>query len=172
MLERYSDVALTGEDGLENVATFLEQTGLTRPELNELVYQDLDRHEINAGLSRLFFVNNADDGLGHLTVEQDPEYPNDPGYGSERLLNLSYAKLDRIYRFLKLARKLGWSFVELGHSPPILQPAYTPEKVLQFDGLNDHVACRDVMGLDLDTFTHRSLGQPHKHESESDRGQG
>ena len=171
-LKHYGDAALTGEDGLENVAVFLEQTGLTRQELNELVYQDLDRHEINAGLSRLFFVNSADDGLGHLLIEQDPEYPNDPSYGSETLLNLSYAKLDRIYRFLKLARKLGWSFVELDTALRALQPAYTPEKVLKFDGLNDYVACRDVGGLDLDTFTIEAWVNPTSMQANPIAGKG
>lgn len=66
------DVTLTGDRSLENVAVFLEQTGLTRTELNELVYQDLDRDEVHAGLSRLFFINNVADGLGPLAIEEIP----------------------------------------------------------------------------------------------------
>ncbi|MDH4137069.1 MAG: Tc toxin subunit A, partial [Anaerolineae bacterium] len=152
-LKYYGDVPLTGEEGLENVAVFLEQTGLTRKELNDLIFQDLDRHEVNAGLSRLFFINNVDDGLGHLIIEQDPNRPNDPTYDTETLVNLSYEKLDRIYRFLKLARKLDWSFAELDWALRSLQEPCIPEKVLKFDGINDYVACRTVANLDLDSFT-------------------
>lgn len=136
----YGNVPLSGEDGLENVEVFLEQTGLSRQELNELVFQDLDRHEIDAGLSRLFFINNVDDGLGYLRIEQDPNQPLDPTYATERLVKLSHKKLDCIYRFLKLARKLGWSFIELDWALRSLQEPYLPENILKLDGSNDDPA--------------------------------
>jgi len=143
----YGDLPLRGEDGLENVDLFLEQqTKLTRKELNDLIFQDLDRHEINAGLSRLFFVNNVEDGLGALRISQE----EDDDY--EKLVNLSSRKLDRIYRFVKLSRKLGWSFAELDWSLRSLQESYTPEKVMIFDGVDDYVACQNVENLDLTGF--------------------
>ncbi|ESA33674.1 virulence plasmid kda a protein [Leptolyngbya sp. Heron Island J] len=125
---------------LASVDVFLERTGLTRQELNDLVYQDLDRFEVNAGLSRLFFINAVDDGLGQLTIQPgsgDSENPTRPP--QETLLNLSAAKLDRIYRFLKLARRLEWSFADLDWALRALDTPYNPERVLQFDGLNDFV---------------------------------
>jgi hypothetical protein len=146
----YGGVPLTGINGLDNVDVLLEQTRLTRTELNELLFQDLSRHEINAGLSRLFFINSVDDGLEPLALSQDES----DGY--DRLLNLSPRKLDRIYRFLKLSRKLGWSFADLDWSLRTLHEPYAPEKVLKFDGINDYVACLDAVKLDLpklDAFT-------------------
>ncbi|MBD2459655.1 hypothetical protein H6G89_01245 [Oscillatoria sp. FACHB-1407] len=146
-LQVYGDVSLAGETGLENVEVFLEQTGLTRSQLNQLLFQDLDRHEINAGLSRLFFINNVNDGLGYLTIALG----SNNGY--DRLLNLSLEKLDRIYRFLKLARKLEWSFADLDWALRSLHAPYVPETALLLDGINDYVECRNVKNLDLNEFT-------------------
>src|SRR6266516_7402566 len=69
-LSRYYGTNVTPADlgGLTNVANFLQQTGLSRQELDELVAQDLNQDEINAGLSRLFFINNVDDGLGPMAI--------------------------------------------------------------------------------------------------------
>lgn len=139
----YGGVPLTGINGLDNVDVLLDQTGLTRKDLNELLFQDLNRHEINAGLSRLFFINSVDDGLEPLALSQDES----DGY--DRLLNLSPKKLDRIYRFLKLSCKLGWSFADLDWSLRSLHEPYAPEKVLKFDGINDYVACQNASKLDL-----------------------
>jgi len=139
----YGGVDLTGIDGLENVDVLLEQTKLTREELNELVSQNLDRHEINAGLSRLFFVNSADDGLGTLALSSEESV------GYDKLHNLSPAKLDRMYRFLKLSRKLNWSFTDLDWSLRSLCQPYLPERALKFDGIDDYVSCRNADKLDL-----------------------
>ncbi|MEZ4703004.1 MAG: LamG-like jellyroll fold domain-containing protein, partial [Rhodothermales bacterium] len=148
------DIRYGGAADLANVAVFLQRTGLSRSDLNALIYQDLDAHEFNAGLSRLFFINRADDGLGHLAIEQDPTRPLDPSYGSERILNLSPQKLDRIYRFVKLARKLDWSFDDLDWALRSFGPSFEPEASLSFDGINDVVtignAPADLVG---DTFT-------------------
>ncbi|MEM9483904.1 MAG: LamG-like jellyroll fold domain-containing protein, partial [Cyanobacteria bacterium P01_F01_bin.116] len=139
---------------LQNVPTFLEQTGLTRQELNDLLYQDLSQTEVTVGLSRLFFVNRADDGLGYLDIKQGPADATDPRRPpQETILNLSLAKLDRIYRFIKLARKLGWTFKELDWALRSLQPSHIAEQVLQFDGINDHVAVTDITVLDRSTLT-------------------
>jgi hypothetical protein len=143
---------------LSTVKVFLERTGLNRQELNDLVYQDLDRFEVNAGLSRLFFINAVDDGLGQLTIDQgpgDPENPTRPP--AETLLNLSAAKLDRIYRFLKLARRLEWSFADLDWALRSLDTPYTPERVLQFDGLNDFVQIPAQPGTSGDSSTPAGL---------------
>ena len=142
----YGGVGLTGRDGLENVDVLLEQTKLTREELNGLITQNLNRHEINAGLSRLFLINSADDGLGPLAISQDDSI------GYDKLENLSAGKLDRLYRFLKLSRKLGWSFVDLDWSIRSLHEPYKPEKALKFDGIDDYVYCRNAASLGILTF--------------------
>ena len=139
----FGGVDLAGIDGLENVDVLLEQMKLTRGELNELISQNLDRHEINAGLSRLFFINSADDGLGALAISSQ----EDIGY--DKLQNLSPAKLDRMYRFLKLSRKLNWSFADLDWSLRSLYQPYLPERALKFDGIDDYISCRNAGKLDL-----------------------
>jgi len=144
---------------LENVKIFQQQTGLTREELNELIYQDLDYHEMNAGLSRLFYINNVDDGLGHLEIVPDESNPDNP---YEKLVNLSYKKLDRIYRFLKLSRKLGWTFTELDWALRSLAEPQTPEKVLKFDGIDDYIACHNVSNLDEVSFTLEAWINPER----------
>ncbi|NMF86620.1 LamG-like jellyroll fold domain-containing protein, partial [Nodosilinea sp. P-1105] len=126
--------------GLASVTTFLDRTGLSRQQLSDLLFQDLDQAEVNAGLARLCFINAVDDGLGHLQIESDAGDADDPTRPpTETLLNLSAAKLDRVYRFLKLARRLAWSFVDLDWALRSLSTPCTPERVLQFDGLNDFV---------------------------------
>lgn len=148
------DVNATGEGSLESVAVFLRQTGLSRQELDLLLFQDLDRFEVNAGLSRLFFINNVEDGLGYLDIVQadiDPAYPTRSP--QETLVNLSPVKLDRIYRFLKLARCLDWSFGDLDWAIRSLYSPYAPERVLQFDGINDYVDVVGFAGLDGAAFT-------------------
>ena len=68
-----NDITGQGKDALENVEIFLEKTGLSRPELNELLFLDLSSDEINAGLSRLFFINNTGDLQGHFWIEETIE---------------------------------------------------------------------------------------------------
>jgi WD40 repeat protein len=141
--EYYGGVDLAGIDGLENVDVLLEKTKLTREELNDLISLNLDRHEVNAGLSRLLFINGADDGLGTLAISPDE------GIGYDRLQNLSYRKLERLYRFLKLSRKLNWSFSDLDWSLRSLCAPYLPEKALKFDGIDDYISCPNANKLNL-----------------------
>lgn len=135
----YGNTPLSGRQGLENVEVLLAQTQLTRAQLNELLYQDLDRDEVNAGLSHLFFINSVEDGQGYLSIETDE---SDPGNPYEKLVNLSPAKLDRLYRFIKLAQQWEGSFTELDRALRSLTSPYTPERSLSFDGINDAVAVR------------------------------
>src|SRR2546423_11996884 len=168
-LLRYYGTNATPADlgGLTNVANFLQQTGLSRQELDELVAQDLNQGEINAGLSRLFFINNVEDGLGPLTIV-DVAGSTPP---VESLVNLSAQKLDRIYRFVKLARKLGWSFTDLDWAVRSLSQPYTPEPALKFDGIVDYAACRNADGtlhnLDLTTFTIEAWVNPARLQKNS-----
>lgn len=149
---------------LSKVQVFLDQTGLSRGQLNDLIYQDLDRNEINAGLSRLFYINNVEDGLGYLSIEQDPAFERDPTADTEFIVGLSPQKLDRIYRFLKLARRLGWSFADLDWALRSLVAPYEPEASLKFDGVNDFVSCRNVRAnLVEDRFTVEAWVNPFRH---------
>ncbi|MEB3359020.1 MAG: LamG-like jellyroll fold domain-containing protein [Synechococcales bacterium] len=141
------DVLATGQGSLEDVAVFLEQTGLTRPELDKLLYLDLSEAEVQVGLLRLSFINATGDGQGALTIEATTDPTTGKSY--DRLVNLTLPKLDRIYRFLKLARKLEWSFADLDWALRSLTPAYPAEAVLQFDGINDFVEIPNTGDLRL-----------------------
>ena len=215
-----TDVTATGKGSLEDVAMFLDQTGLSRTELDALLFLDLSSDEVDVGLGRLSFIQAAGDGQGEIRVENnvqdtlfthstdlpgtrtalnDRELPaavqqkfTDAGIAAfsvntrvlvdradrqwrvwdgdtdrtyilqaksseltayseayDRLNNLTLPKLDRIYRFLKLARRLGWSYSDLDWAlrsladqalaRQSLGPAYVAESVLHFDGVNDWV---------------------------------
>ena len=84
--------------GLTDKNTFLQQTGLSWQELNDLFYQNMSPTEITGNIANQFYINNntAYLNLNQATIE-----------------NLSLARLDRIDRFLRLARKLSWSFADL-----------------------------------------------------------
>jgi cob(I)alamin adenosyltransferase len=148
-------------DSLRNVSTFLQQTGLNRQELTDLLFQDLSQEEVNHGLARQFFINQAEDGLDYLQIQEEAPASNSfYQIPQERLVNLSVAKLDRIYRFVKLARKLGWSFADLDWALRSLHPQ-SQERVLRFDGINDAVTVENVTKLnDLSEFTIEAWIQP------------
>ncbi|WP_019502255.1 LamG-like jellyroll fold domain-containing protein [Pseudanabaena sp. PCC 6802] len=83
----------------------------------------------------------------------------------DRLENLTLKRLDRIYRFLKLSRKLDWTFADLDWALRTLQKTPVGEKVLRFDGVNDYIAIpnvRDPKDPDAfkDTFTLEAWVQP------------
>ncbi|MEO1351871.1 MAG: LamG-like jellyroll fold domain-containing protein, partial [Cyanobacteria bacterium J06635_15] len=224
------DVLATGKGSLEDIAVFLEQTGLSRPELDQLLFLDLSTAEVEIGLSRLSFINATADQQGAIAVEntvQDvlftqtgdldaslaelnerqlpatlsADFSNQgidlssentrvlidrPSrqwriwqgdseriYGLtlkdgvltayseayDRLTNLTLPKLERIYRFLKLARQLNWSFADLDWAlrsladldlaAQSLGPVDTAQTVLQFDGVNDFVQIPNATNLQL-----------------------
>lgn len=114
-----------GPRGLQRVEVFLKSTGLTRLQLNELVYQNLDEDEriilpgpviATVNQRNRFYVNDVRDGpgggsaLGAIGVELDDNDSNDI---HEVITNLTTNKLDRIHRFVRLATRLKWSFAEL-----------------------------------------------------------
>ena len=166
-VEELSSEKLTG---LDQVKTFLDRTGLTRKQLDELLHQDLDQTEIDAGYQQLFFINNVSDGLGPLTIDsvevRTAEDPN--ALPIEQLVNLSLPKLDRIYRFLKLVRKLGWSFTDLDTALRSLLLPYpqlnqlnqlnqlASNRLLQFGG-DSFIACRNVTQMDVASLTIEAL---------------
>ncbi|NJR62667.1 MAG: hypothetical protein HC769_30040, partial [Cyanobacteria bacterium CRU_2_1] len=142
-------------ESLAAVSTFLEQTDLSRQELTDLIFQDLSQEEVKSGLARQFFINQAEDGLDYLQIEEEAPQPSSfYQIPQERLVNLSLAKLDRIYRFVKLARKLGWPFTDLDWVLRSLQPNQFQERSLRFDGINDAVTVENVTKLnDFTEFT-------------------
>src|SRR6266540_2953827 len=98
-----ADALARGAGTLQDVQVFLEKTGLTRAELNELLFLDLGADEVNIGLARRLFINDTGERLEHIQIQDSGDLKQ-----PDLLLNLSARRLDRIYRFVKLARKLGW----------------------------------------------------------------
>lgn len=83
---------------LKPIAQFLEKTGLTRLELNELLTQNLSAEQIRNKVSQHLYINqNLGDNF--LKLENDSS-----------LSNLDNAALDRIHRLRRLAKTLKWSF--------------------------------------------------------------
>lgn len=153
---------------LSSVPHFLQATGLSHDELLDLVVRGMTPGQVNAGLTKLFFINQADDGLGPLRIVQSiarivPYIPegekpkpnqNLPSI-VEVLENLSNAKLDRVYRFVRLSKKLGWDFTTLDRVlRSLAKPPFTPEPILQLDGVSDFLEASNLSGLDnLTNFT-------------------
>jgi|GEM_PF-6593695 len=93
---------------LKTVDTFLEHTGITRKQLQELIYQNLHNDEINN--RHQFFINRGEDAPLQISecanVDRDRDRP-------ECIDNLTFNTLDRIHRFIRLAHQLQWSFTDL-----------------------------------------------------------
>jgi hypothetical protein len=104
---------------LVRVDTFMRQTGLTRKEVNLLLFQNLDADEVTRDVQRSFYINNAPPA-GPVTFGATPPasltielVATDPADVHEEFRNLSNEKLDRVHRFVRLAHKLEWSFEDL-----------------------------------------------------------
>lgn len=224
----YQQLPNRGEGSLEDITVFTAQTGLSPVELDPLLFLNLSPAEVEAGLSRQFFINNtgeaaehlqiktedtrrvlpdpidvSQDDIGALNTHQLPESVrspliqqlggdvyvlvdaadeawriwsvqenvtyrlerfHEPSQSSssqsssdiklqvledpyDRLENLTPSRLDRIYRFLKLARLLDWSFVDLDWALRSLQGTLGGETVLRFDGINDFIEIPNLEGL-------------------------
>ncbi|MBX7157800.1 MAG: hypothetical protein K1X66_05395 [Verrucomicrobiae bacterium] len=101
---------------LSNVNIFLEKTGLTRGELQTLLFQNLHPAEIEAGIAQQFFINAVGkDPKPYIIIakEEGLEKLKLKTLGSQELKPITPEHLDRLNRFIRLARKIGWSFADL-----------------------------------------------------------
>ena len=101
--DRYGvNVSPTDLGGLTKKATFLKQTGLSDRELKDLFYQNLSSEEVKFNLAHQFYINKKLSDNKYLKLNERGE-----------IENLNLETLDRVDRFLRLTRKLGWSFADL-----------------------------------------------------------
>ncbi|MDJ0796432.1 MAG: neuraminidase-like domain-containing protein [Calothrix sp. MO_167.B12] len=123
------DVSEYNLGGLTYKSTFLKQTKLSEQELTELLYQNLSDDDIKSGKAHQFFINQKlpNNGYIHLTKACCIQLCTLALLrGTEtlaisllwvmllqKLENLNLETLDRVDRFLRLARKTGWSFADL-----------------------------------------------------------
>lgn len=84
---------------LSNANLFMEQCGINRTQLNELINQDLNTTELNAGINAQFFIN--------MGSETAIEVKND------QIFNLTADRLDCMHRFIRLSNALNWSYPDL-----------------------------------------------------------
>ena len=117
----FADGLLEGADTLEKflektnldmLDVFMVKTGLPKDAATQLIYQDLSKKEIaeTQAITGKFFINNVLGSKGCLSISTSEDAQ---GEAFEQLLNLDFVKLDRMNRFIRLAQKLGWSFMEL-----------------------------------------------------------
>jgi hypothetical protein len=91
---------------LARLTTFLDRTGLTRKDVDELFRQGTGGREFDAGVTQRFFVNATGEGLPPLRLITDR---GDPANRFERIAGLSVRRLDRLSRFIRLATALRWT---------------------------------------------------------------
>ncbi len=95
---------------LGRVEVFLARTGLIPEELPELLYQQLDHAELSAGAGDRLFINATGEKQPYMRIVTDTSDPKRP---FERIEHLTVARLDRLSRFVRLTRTLGWSFADV-----------------------------------------------------------
>ena len=99
---------------LNDVDTFLNQTGLSYVQLQELIYEDLSEEEIKNNLNADFFINRKSNENEIVEPPISIENTKDEQNKEKTVLkNLTIYRLDRINRFIRLAQALSWSFTDL-----------------------------------------------------------
>lgn len=101
---------------LENIARvdlFLERTGLKLDQLKELLTQNLSQAELTANNSWIpdgFYINQTGESLPYMQMVVADARSANPYY---KIDNLTTKRLDRLNRFIRLQKKLNWSFATL-----------------------------------------------------------
>jgi len=109
---------------LTPIDTFLKITQLTYPELNELLFENLSCTQIaNGKIQEHFFINQGTKSLINQGTEQDATniltttiqkaFCDNKSINEEELVNLNKTHLSNINRFIRLAKAIGFSFIEL-----------------------------------------------------------
>lgn len=103
---------------LSDFETFSHRTQLSTAAVEELFYQNLNSAEIEIGNAALFFINSGKptnevreyvgvrEGRIILITAATPEKP-------ETASDLTAAHLDRVNRFVRLAKRINWPFADL-----------------------------------------------------------
>ncbi len=109
---------------LDAEPTFSLQTRLTHEQLEALLYQNLDRAELDAKLPHGFFFNLPLPAGEYV-------YIHTPAEGDRQLKNLTPATLDRIARFVRLAQWTGAAFADLDWTLSSMGAAELTPKVVR-----------------------------------------
>ena len=98
------------KEGLFRANEFLARTGLTNKQVADLFTEQLDSDEIKDGAADKLFINATGEGLSGIKIVFDQ---SDPDHPMMRIVELSDKRLDRLNRFIRLQRLLGWSYADL-----------------------------------------------------------
>ncbi|BAM92465.1 virulence plasmid 28.1 kDa A protein [Bradyrhizobium oligotrophicum S58] len=101
-LASYYNVAEADLGTLGDVHVFMEKTGLTIPQVQELIVQGVSAAEIAVGVPKNLFINQ---GLGSSFLKLDLTGDDD----TSRIVNLNNTALDQINRLRRLADAQGWT---------------------------------------------------------------
>ncbi|MCT7952701.1 neuraminidase-like domain-containing protein, partial [Ancylothrix sp. C2] len=136
--DRYGlNISDTDFGGLKKKETFLKQTGLSWQQLKDLLYQNLSPEEIKSGMAAQFYINKKLNGK-YLNL-------NDRG----EIENLNLETLDRVDRFLRLARKLDWSFADLDWVLTSIAVEDINEKAIKKIAIIKHLQAQTKLPLDV-----------------------
>jgi hypothetical protein len=95
---------------LAKVEVFVDRTGLSRNEIENLLAQNLGQQELQDGLANSFYINSTNENKPPMGVVIDDLNRHNRYFKIE---NLTIARLDRLNRFIRLARVLKWEYAEL-----------------------------------------------------------
>ena len=141
----YTTIDLTQ---IAHVELFLTRTGMTWDELSTLFTQQLSKSELAAGLADAFFINATGESLPAMAIAENDADPKAPYF---EISNLSLARLDRLNRFIRLARALGWDYASLDWAlKSVGATEITEAAIKSFAGMR---ALAQTTGLDIVTLT-------------------
>lgn len=141
------------------VTVFMHKTGLSRAELDELLIQGLSGQELANNVADTFYINATGESLPYMKIVVDSTIPDDPFFKIE---NISILRLDRMNRFIRLAKKLGWSFAALNWAMRSLGKTDIDANLLQDVSLIQQL--KTFSGLDVDVicsfwYTIKTMGK-------------
>jgi hypothetical protein len=114
---------------LTNPDTLAMQLGISRNDLNTLFTHNLSKQELDANsIQKKFFINKKLSGINCLNIIN---YNSTPEETKEYISNLSIDSLDAIYRFVRLANALQWTYEELDWVLSTLNAADLSAEVLK-----------------------------------------
>jgi hypothetical protein len=99
------------EEDLTVMDVFTYRTGLSFDNLQDLFTQGLTSAEIAAGMADKFYINDTGEGLPALNISQD--YGGDVSDPVTTITGLSWKRLDRLSRFIRLSRIVAIDFATL-----------------------------------------------------------
>lgn len=100
--------------GIETTVT-APDTRLAAVEMQTLVRATRLDHDVLEAALKTDFVRADGTTLGAVTIDLGKRFPNDVQNNTDVVNNLTFRRLDRLHRFVRLWRTLPWTIVELDY---------------------------------------------------------